>query len=377
MSEMRTATLRRLCCLLLAALGAAGAAADEPETFRALDLNAALSPAALGDRLAGERVVFVGETHPEYGDHLNQLAIIGELHARDPSIAIGVEYLQQRFQPQVDDFIAGRTTERDFLRDTEYYSGWGYDYRLYAPIFRFAHEHRIPVVALNVPPALPAAVAKLGLQGLSAEQQAALPRSIEPASDAYKAQLREAFGAHGAHGEGQRSFDRFVEAQLVWDEGMAQSAAEYLEANPDRRLVILAGSGHLAFGYGIPQRLQRRTGAPYAIVLSSEREIEPGIADYVLLRKQVSLPPAGVLGVRMEQATGGARIASFASDSPAKASGLERDDVLTSVDGEKITSPADVRTALWDKKPGDRVTVEAQRRHRRKTQDLTVVVALD
>jgi S1-C subfamily serine protease len=141
--------------------------------------------------------------------------------------------------------------------------------------------------------------------------------------------------------------------------------------------VILAGSGHLAFGYGIPQRVARRTGASYAIVLSSERELEPGIADYVLLGKDVSLPPAGVLGVRMEQAAGGVRIASFASDSPAEAAGLERDDVLISVDGEKIASPADVRAALWDKKPGDRVTVEAQRRHRRKTEDLTVVVVLD
>jgi uncharacterized iron-regulated protein len=377
MNAMRILPTRHLCCLLLATCGVGTAAADEPPSFRALDLNSALSPAALGDRLAEERVVFVGETHTHYGDHLNQLAIIEQLHARDPSIAIGVEYLQRRFQRKVDDFIAGRTTERDFLRDTEYYSGWGYDYRLYAPIFRFAREHRIPVVALNVPPSLPAAVAKVGYEGLSPEQKAVLPKDIEPASDAYEAELREAFGAHGAHGESQLRFDRFVAAQLVWDEGMAESAAEYLEANPGRRMVILAGSGHLAFGYGIPQRVARRTGASYAIVLSSEREVEPGIADYVLLSKEVSLPPAGVLGVRMEQAAGGVRIASFASDSPAEAAGLERDDVLISVDGEKIASPPDVRAALWDKKPGDRVTVEAQRRHRRKTEDLTVVVALD
>jgi uncharacterized iron-regulated protein len=374
MSTMQTATTRRLCGLLLAVVGVGGAAADESPAFRALDVDAALAPAALGDALAGKRVVFVGETHTRYGDHLSQLAIIEQLYARDPAIAIGVEYLQKRFQPHVDDFIAGRTTERDFLRDTEYYSGWGYDYRLYAPIFDFAREHRIPVRALNVPSSLPGAVAKSGVEGLSPEQQAMLPKNIEPASDAYKAELREAFGAHG---ESQLRFDRFVEAQLVWDEGMAESAAEYLDANPGRRMVVLAGSGHLAFGYGIPQRLQRRTGASYAIVLNSDREVEPGIADYVLLRKEVSLPPAGALGVRMESATGGARIASFADGSPAHASGLERDDILTAVDGQKITSTADVRVALWDKKPGDRVTVDAQRRHRRKTKDLSVVVVLD
>ncbi|HVY66171.1 MAG TPA: ChaN family lipoprotein [Gammaproteobacteria bacterium] len=373
MSRMQTLMTRGCCCLLLALSALGGAAADEPQAFRALDLGATLSPAALGANVADKRVVFVGETHTRYGDHLNQLAIIEQLHARDPNIAIGVEYLQRRFQPQVDDFIAGRATEREFLRDTEYYSSWRYDYRLYAPIFRFAREHHIPVLALNVPPSLPSAVAKAGVEGLSAEQRAALPKQIEPASDAYKAELREAFEAHD---EGQRQFDRFVEAQLVWDEGMAESAAEYLSANPGRRMVILAGSGHLAFGYGIPQRLRRRTNASYAIVLNAERGIEPGIADYVLLREDVSLPPAGALGVRLEDAPGGARIAAFGSGSAAKESGLERDDILTVVDGQRIASAADVRVALWDKAPGDRVTVEARRRHRRKDGHVAVVVVL-
>lgn len=365
---------RYLVCLLLVTLaGVASAAGDEPHSFRALDLGAALTPAVLADRLADKRVVFVGETHDRYGDHLNQLEIIKELHARDAGIAIGVEYLQRRFQPQVDDYIAGRTTERDFLRATEYYSGWGYDYRLYAPIFRFAREHHIPVRALNVPPSLPSAVAKVGLENLSPEQRAELPKQIEPASDAYKARLREAFDVHSA---GHLQFDRFVEAQLVWDEGMAESAAEYLDANPGRRMVMLTGSGHLAFGHGIPQRLKRRTGASYGIVLGSEGEIEPGIADYVLFSQDVTLPPAGVLGVRMADERGGSRIVSFSPGSAAERGGLERDDIMTAVDGQKVTSVADVRVALWDKKPGERVLVEVRRRHRRKTQDLAVDITL-
>ncbi len=367
-------TMRYLWCVILVACGAVGsAAAEDPHSFRALDLSAALSPAALCDELASKRVVFVGETHTRYGDHLNQLEVIEQLYARDPDIAIGVEYLQRRFQPAVDDFVAGRTTEREFLRATEYYSGWGYDYRLYAPIFRFARQHHVPVRALNVPPSLPAAVAKVGFDGLSAEQHAELPEPIEPASDAYKAQLREAFDAHQA---GRGRFDRFVEAQLVWDEGMAESAAEYLDANPERRMVILAGSGHLAFGYGIPQRLQRRTGASYASVLNSESEIEPAVADYVLLSEDVPLPPAGVLGARMDDAAGGARIVSFGPGSAAEASGLERNDVLTAVDGQPVATVADVRVALWDKKPGDRVSVAVQRAHRRKTEALTLDVVL-
>jgi uncharacterized iron-regulated protein len=174
-------------------------------------------------------VVFVGETHDRYGDHLNQLEIVRRLHQLDANPVIGVEYFQQPFQPKVDDYIAGRTTEQEFLRDTGYYKNWGYDYRLYAPIFRFAREQRIPVRALNVPGDLPSAVAKVGIAGLSEQQRAYLPKEMGPADADYSHRLREAFKEHGP--VKPNAFDHFVEAQLVWDEGMAQSAAAYLNAN--------------------------------------------------------------------------------------------------------------------------------------------------
>ena len=92
---------------------------------------------------------------------------------------IGVEYFPQQFQPQVDDYIAARTTEDQFLRAVDYYRTWGYDYRLYAAIFRFARDRRIPVRALNVASSLASAVAKVGLKGLSEQQRASLPREIQ------------------------------------------------------------------------------------------------------------------------------------------------------------------------------------------------------
>jgi uncharacterized iron-regulated protein len=123
------------------------AIAQDRVSLEAVDLDTTLSLERLTAQLATKRVVFVAETHYRYDHHLNQLEIIRRLHQLDPNLAIGVEYFQQPFQPQVDDYIAGRTTEKEFLRATEYYQGWGWDYRLYAPIFRFAREQRIPVRA--------------------------------------------------------------------------------------------------------------------------------------------------------------------------------------------------------------------------------------
>lgn len=333
--------------------------AQNRPSLQALDLDAPLMPDNLVSRLAAKRVVFVGETHTRYTDHLNQLEIIRRLHQMHPHLAIGVEYFEQRFQPQVDDYIAGRTTEDQFLRAIDYYQTWGYDYRLYAPIFRFAREQRIPVRALNVPESLPQAVARVGVAGLSKEERASLPE-IQPADEAYRARLRAAFDEHPSVKPG--AFDRFVEAQLVWDEGMAANAAAYLTANPDRQMVILTGAGHVEFGSGIPRRLERRTHATYAIVLNSGVEIEPQIANYILLSKEEELPPAGVLGAELKEERGECRIRSVAPSGAAAKAGIERGDVLTDIDGHRVQTVADVHLALWDKKPGDRVQVTVLRK---------------
>jgi uncharacterized iron-regulated protein len=336
--------------------------AQDRVSLDAIELGATLSQDRLALQLATRRVVFVGESPDRYDHHLNQLEIIRELYQRDSGLAIGVEYFQQPFQAHVDNYIAGRTAEKEFLQSTEYYQGWGYDYRLYAPILRFAREHHIPVRALNVPRDLASQIARVGIAGLSAQQRTYLPKEIVPAEEAYRSRLRAAFQEHGDQNPGD--FDHFVEAQLVWDEGMAESAAAYLNANQDRRMVILAGSGHLMFGDGIPKRLERRTNATYAIVLNSADEVEPRMADYLLLSKKQELPPAGVLGISLEEKDGGCRIRSLSPGGAGEKAGLKRGDVLAKIDGQPVKNTAGMRLALWDKKPRDHAQITVHRRGR-------------
>jgi uncharacterized iron-regulated protein len=327
----------------------------------AIDLDTPGTLDSLVTKLAARRVVFIGETHNRYDHHLNQLELIRRLYQVDANLAIGIEYFPKSFQPQVDDYIAGRSTDDQFLRGVNYFRTWGYDYRLYEPIFRFAREHRIPVRALNVPANLTAAVAKEGIRGLSEQQRAELPRDIEPADEAYKTRLRAAFEEHRAMKPDE--FDHFVEAQLVWDESMAANAAEYLGTHPGR-MVILAGAGHVVFGSGIPSRLERRTHALYAIVLSSGVEIEPQIADYIMLSKKQELPPGGVLGASLKEEDEECRVRSLDPAGAAEKAGIKKGDVLERVAGEPVKTVNDVRVALWDKKPGDRVPVSLRRGHK-------------
>src|SRR5215510_15078359 len=58
--------------------------------------------------LSDARAVFVGEEHDEYDHHLSQLEIIRRLSEHDPNRwVIGVEWIQRRFQPHLDAYIAG------------------------------------------------------------------------------------------------------------------------------------------------------------------------------------------------------------------------------------------------------------------------------
>lgn len=338
---------------------AAGGIAQERSSFDPVDLDSPMALDKLVAQLATKRVVFIGEIHDRYDHHLNQLEIIRQLHKLDSKMAIGVEYFQQPFQQQVDDYIAGRISENEFLRRTEYYQRWGFDYRLYAPIFRYARDQHIPVRALNVPNALTSNVARVGIAGLTQKERAYLPRDIEPADEAYRTRLRSAFEEHSALKPDE--FNHFVEAQLVWDEGMAQSAAAYLNANQDRRLVILAGAGHIEFGSGIPSRLERRTHATYAIVLNSGEDVEPHIADYLLLSSKQALPRAGKLGVTLREKHAECRIASLSPRGAGEKVGLKKGDILVAIDSQPVKSIADAHLALWNKKPGDRVTVKVLR----------------
>jgi uncharacterized iron-regulated protein len=310
--------------------------------------------------LAEKRVVLIGETHDRLDHHLTQLEIIRGLHAIHPELAIGMEAFQQPFQRHLDDYVAGRLGERELLRETEYYRRWRFDFRLYQPILRYARENRLPLVALNLPTELTRKVGREGIDGLSDEERAQIPDEIDRSDAAYQSRLEEVFAQHPQRSN--QSFERFVEVQLLWDEGMAKRAADYLESHPQRAMVILAGSGHLAYGSGIPRRLARRIPVRSTIVLNDwEGEFGPEIADFVLFPQRRDLPAAGRIGALLDEARGGLEILTCTSGSACEKAGLEAGDRIVSVDGEPVGDMADLRLIMWDKRPGDTITLEIAR----------------
>lgn len=353
----------RLTLALMASWGSAwgqapAGTADPITTTQVLDVSSLVDLDTLIARLADIQVIFIGETHDSYADHLNQLAIIERLHALGHPLAIGMECFQQPFQAVLDDYVAGRISEAQMLKETEYFERWRFDYRLYRPILRFAREQGIPLIALNVPRELTTKVGDQGLDALNEAERAQLPRRFDEVDPDYRARIKAVFDQHP---QGPKAdFERFLAVQQLWDAGMAERAAQFLAEQPQTTLVVLAGSGHIEFGQGIPRRLEGDQDVSTATILNgAHHAFKPKRADYLLFPPPAQLPERGLLGVLLdtESEGPGIRIQGFAEDSGAHDAGLKVDDRLVRIGKQLIDSYADVRIALLDGAPGESLAI--------------------
>jgi uncharacterized iron-regulated protein len=306
------------------------------------------------EQIDSARVVLVGETHTRYDHHLIQLEILKQLYQKSSGLALGVEWFQQPYQEYLDAYVAGDITERELLRMTEYFERWRYDYRLYRPIIQYARENNIPIIALNASKELTSALSKSGFDDLSDDLEAQLPDSYDWSDKEYEKRLRSVFESHPDYpGE----FETFLRGQLTWDESMAERAAEYLGENPDRRMLILAGSGHIAYGSGIPNRIKRRIDLEqYSILISEDfMTVSKDIADYLVLSREKSLESVGLIGALLETEGQLVVIKGFTHNSAAKDAGVDKGAVIVGVNDETVQSFADFKLAIMDKKRGDNI----------------------
>ncbi|MGF1495225.1 MAG: ChaN family lipoprotein [Elainellaceae cyanobacterium] len=205
-------------------------------------------------------VVYLGETHNQPDDHAAQFNIIQKLYQENPDLAIAMEMFQRPFQPVIDDYLAGQISAAELRRQSEYDQRWGYPWSYYEPILEFAKAQGLPVLAANTPAEITQQVAREGLDSLSEDDLQWIPpvSEIHTNNDAYREWIRQIYrGSHRGHGNSQ-NFNNFFLAQVLWDETMAESVAQFLIENPNRQVVVLAGQGHIMYGYGIPSRVARR-----------------------------------------------------------------------------------------------------------------------
>jgi uncharacterized iron-regulated protein len=328
------------------------------------------------DLLAAARVVYVGESHDNLRHHRVQLDILRALADRFPGkVAVGMEVFQRPAQPALDRWTRGELSDKEF--QNLWYENWTEDYAYYRAILDFVRDRRIPVIALNASDRTARALSTGETEALTPDERAALP-DIDTEDPYHRRQMAAVFGGH-AKGAG---FDPFYRTMLLWDETMAQAVADYVTgpAGRDSRLVVFAGGGHIAYGFGIPRRAFRRAPVPYVTVIphtdvemapadrpDAVMDVEPfsvplPIADIVWATGYEDLPAPSVrLGVRVEATEAGVTITDVATESAAERAGLREDDVILSIDGEPVHRPADVVRLVRGHAPGDHAHVTVRR----------------
>lgn len=237
------------------------------------------------DSLTKARVVYIGEVHTLKRHHRFQLRVIKALYEEGMPLAIGLEMLPFIYQTHLDAWVHGELTQKEFLRLIDWPKTWGIDFGLYKPIFDFAREKKIKLLALNAPRYLVKKVARKGLSGLSDDEQKMLP-PVTPSSEEQRRYLALSLSRHKMlKGE----FEQYAyEAQDLWDSTMAHYVVTYLKSDEgkDKTVVVLAGSGHMGYGYGIPERVSDALHLPYRIIIPTasgdvkfkkewEKHIEP------------------------------------------------------------------------------------------------------
>jgi uncharacterized iron-regulated protein len=223
--------------------------------------KANLSFGQLLERLLDADIVCIGESHDSELHHRVQLQIIKGLHAFDERLGVGLEMFQRPFQKELDRYLAGESDEGTFLKASEYQQRWGFDWSLYQPIVEFCRKNKLPLAALNASKELTGRVSKVAFAGLTDEEKKQLGPidfQLKEHRDYWYERLAKMHGSAVKRTPEEK--ERSYQVMTVWDDYMAASAAQFHQERGLRRMVILAGSGHIDRGFGIPLRTARRTG---------------------------------------------------------------------------------------------------------------------
>lgn len=271
--------------------------------------NVTLSPVATKealDDLASRNVnaIFLGEHHYSYIDHVLQARVLDALRQHDQQrpLAVGLEMVQQRFQPVLDAYIDKSIDELDLYLQTEWETRWVWPFEQYLPVMRAARRLSIPLVALSADSELLNQIKEAGGMAGAAEVfgKTAFKRLSSPDSgfQAYvNAAIVTSYASHVRAGlySGRASFEAFYANRAVRDEAMASRCEEYLRTHPETLLVCLLGIDHVKFGlYAVPGRLARRVAERISAATANDKGRAQGTSGTIPKYKTILLNPSNI-----------------------------------------------------------------------------------
>jgi hypothetical protein len=230
--------------------------------------------------------------------------------------------------------------------------------------------------AVNTPREVVTAVRKKGFQNLTPEEAAHIPAKIDTANEdhysLFKAFFEEETGMHSSMDD--KMARAMFDAQCTWDATMGYNSIQALKEHggKDTVMVVLIGSGHVAYGLGIErQASQWHTGKmasliPIQVIDQKDRRIDAVQASYAdflwgLPPEKDALYPELGLSSGDSPGDGKRRVLSVEKDSVARLAGIQEGDILISMDGTPLNDREILNRLMADKNWGDSASFSIRR----------------
>ena len=322
--------------------------------------------------MARARFVYLGETHDDLEMHDWQYKIIRALYENEASLAIGLEQVTVDLQPVLDSWVSGELDEETFLKRLSWYLTWNFNYGYYKKIFDFAREKKIPVFALNVPRNLINKVRLQGYEALSEEEKNLIP-ALDLKNEEHRLLIKTIFESEEISPQMKGNnleamFEALYRAQVAWDETMARNAVRAVEST-GKKIVILAGSGHLLYSLGINLRVARLRPQPSTTVVGLQvpegtgLQVSRGLADYIYGVQEKIYPYYPAIGLSLKKVEGleNLVVSSGPNEPLAASAGFQKGDVIISVENKYFTNLQDLRMFLSGFNWGSELSVKVLR----------------
>jgi uncharacterized iron-regulated protein len=401
---MKKSVLILVCTIAMLAVGSSAQEQDESGTLRlklgdpdlknkTLEVRPdAIFSAATGRaitfekmiaEMADARLIHVGESHNSLPMHQIQARIIQSLYEQNPELTIGLEMFTLLRQEHLNKWSMGLLTEKEFIREGEWYVAWNFNFGFYADIFAAAKSLRIPLYGLNAPRDIISKLRMGGYDALTDEEKALVPEP-DTTHQEHRAYIRAIFEnmdmPAAMKGPGlDKIFEGLYRAQSAWDEVMSDNILKALEYTR-KRMVVLAGSGHLMYNLGTNRRAFEKSGWPFKTVVcvvipegQESLEVSRSLADYVWGLAEEERPAYPSIGLRLKKFDHLANpvVEREPIDGITLGAGFKKGDVILSVGDHTFTDINTMRTYFAHFTWGDTVIFEVLRDAQVKTIEVT------
>lgn len=249
--------------LLLSVFAAASSSlafSDEPLFFYRGDTLDSVSILEFEAAVTAADFLLIGERHDSASHHRQQTQILRMAFQKHPFGALGMEFISYDQQSSLDRYLKAEITESEFLQEVSW-SG--------IPFSEYRNQVQMPLefggwtFGINLPRSVARQISKLGLKNIEKSAADFLPPDPQLGNAAYFERFKAAMQGHVP----AEKLQNYFEAQSMWDDTMAWQLASIF-ARDQRFTAVIVGEFHIAYGGGLPDRLQARSQAAGILTLS-------------------------------------------------------------------------------------------------------------